>query len=297
MKNSISILKVVVVSFFIFGGQSGWCEDFTIKYHTFAEPDTRVYEIELLHEVMKKTVDEYGPYTMQPSRVIYNPARAEIELKKGKELNVYRGPILQMTMLQDYITIPIPLMKGLLGYRILLINRKDQQKFAAIKTLDELKQLRVGQGLGWGDVPILEHNGFTVVTGKEYESLFKMLIAGRFDFFSRGIGEAPPEYNLRKDKLPDLWIEENILLYYPYPVYFFVNKQHPKIAERMERGLRMMMDDGSFDDFFWKYHKPIIDQAKVKGRRLFTIENPFLPPGIDLDNKKLWIDLTTYGNE
>lgn len=290
-------INMVVIGLLMPNQQRGWCEEFVVKYHAFAETDTRVYEFELLHLVLEKTVEEYGPYTMEASKTIYNPRRSEIELKKGTEVNLDWQPILQMNMRQEFIMIPIPLMKGILGYRIFLIHRKDRQKFAEIKTLDELKQLRVGQGLDWADVPIFEHNGFRVVTGKDYDGLFEMLIVGRFDFFSRGVGEALPEYNLRKDQLPDLWIEETILLYYPYPMYYFINRQHPELAERLERGLRLMIEDGSFDKFFWKYYGPIIEKARVKNRKLFKIENPFLPPEVQLDHKELWIDLTTYEKE
>jgi hypothetical protein len=50
--------------------------------------------------------------------------------------------------------------------------------------------------------------------------LFDMLIAGRFESCSRGIGEALSEYYLHKERFPDLRIEETILRYYPYPVTF-----------------------------------------------------------------------------
>jgi hypothetical protein len=293
----ITTVTLYVIGSFVLDQQRGWCEEFVVKYHALAETDTRVYELGLLQAVLEKTVDQYGPYTIEASKTMYNPQRAEIELKEGKEVNVDWFAATQVTMKEAFIPIAFPLMKGVLGYRIFLIHKKDKEKFAKIKTLDELKQLSVGQGLGWGDVPIFRHNGFTVVTGKDYDSLFEMLVVGRFDFFSRGIGEALPEYNLRKDRLPDLWIEETILLYYPYPIYYFVNRQHPKLAERIKRGLYRMLEDGSFEKFFWEYHRKIIDQARVKERKLFTIENPLLTPDIPLDHKELWFDPATYDSQ
>jgi ABC-type amino acid transport substrate-binding protein len=300
MKNR-NFTKMVAIAIVVFGfklnPQTGWCEAFVVKYPAVKVTDTRVYESELLREVLEKTVDEYGPYRIQFSKSFYNPQRAEIELKKGSEVTIDGLTLTSVSMQDEFITIPFPLMKGVLGYRIFLIHQKDQEKFANIKTLDELKQLRIGQGVGWGEVPILKHHGFKVVTGKDYDRLFEMLIAGRFDYFSRGISEALPEYNLHKGRLPDLWIEETILLYYPYPVYYFVNRQHPELAERVQRGLQLMLEDGSFDEFFLKYHDSMLEQAQIKDRKLFTIDNPFLPADVPYDRKELWFDPINYGKE
>jgi hypothetical protein len=287
----------MVVFCFMLNPQSGWCEEFVVIYPAAAETDTRVYELGLLQEALEKTVDEYGPYRIELSKSFYNPQRAEIELRKGTEVNIDGLTLSSVTTKDRIIPIHFPVMKGVLGYRTFLIHKKDRDKFANIKTLDELKQLRVGQGIGWGDIPIFKHHDFKVATGKDYDSLFDMLIAGRFDYFSRGIGEALPEYNQHKTRLPDLWIEETILLYYPYPIYFFVNHQYPKLAERVQRGLELMLEDGSFDEYFLQYHEPMLEQAGIKDRKLFRIENPFLPPGVPFDRKELWFDPAKYGKE
>jgi hypothetical protein len=292
------MLAITMVAFYSMANpQSGWCDELVVKYPAISETDTRVYEFGLLQLALEKTVDEYGPYRIQRSKSFYNPQRAGIELKKGNEVNIYWFPLSSVTVKNELIPIHFPLLKGILGYRIFLIHKNDREKFANIKTLNELKQLRVGQGSGWGDVPIFKHHGFNVVTGKEYNRLFEMLIAGRFDYFSRGVGEALPEYNLHKERHPDLWIEETILLYYPYPVYYFINRQHPKLAERVERGLQLMLEDGSFDEYFLKYNESMLEQAQLKHRKLLMIDNPFLPTDVPYDRKELWFDPTNYLNE
>ena len=140
----------------------------------------------------------------------------------------------------------------------------------------------------WNDVKVFKASGFNVVTGSSYEGLFSMLMNGRFDYFSRGINEAQVEYEMRKGKFPDLFIEEHILLYYPWPKYFFTSKKNPKLADRIERGLRLMLRDGSFDEHLMKYYKNDIEKANLKNRRLFKIDNPLLPSTAPLDQKELW---------
>jgi len=47
---------------------------------------------------------------------------------------------------EELLPIRIPLFKGLLGHRIFIIKKGNQALFNDIKTLDQLKQLKAGQG-------------------------------------------------------------------------------------------------------------------------------------------------------
>lgn len=283
------------VSFFLFTlccmVSMGIAQTLQITYFPAPESqdDTRFdYATQLLEKALQKTVKSDGSFKMKPSSYM-NVGRAFQFLEEGKRVNVgWSSPTHEREA--KFIPIRIPIRKGLLGYRIFLIRKQDRAKFASIRTLEELKKLSVGQGHIWKDVKVFKANGFKVVEGTVYESLFKMLILGRFDYFSRGINEAPSEYEERKGKLPDLFIEENILLYYPWPKYFFTSKKTPELAERIERGLRMMIQDGSFEEHFMKYHQKGIERANLQNRRLFKIHNPLLPSTAPTDQKELWFD-------
>ena len=244
--------------------------------------------VKLLRTALEKTEPSDGAFAMYPSKSgVMSTARYQKEVQDGVRLNVIWAAVTE-ELEQDALPVRIPIRKGILGYRIFLIRKQDREKFAKITTLDELKQLTVGQGHGWKDVEVFKANGFPVITGDSYEGLFKMLVNGRFDYFSRGINEAPEEYAARKDDLPDLWVEEHLLLYYPWPKYFFVSKNAPLLADRLERGLNMMIEDGSFDEIFREYHGASIQAANLKNRRLFTISNPLLPATAPLGRKQLW---------
>ncbi|RYE36930.1 MAG: hypothetical protein EOP48_29215 [Sphingobacteriales bacterium] len=41
------------------------------------------------------------------------------------------------------------------------------------------------------------------------------------------------------------------MIYYESSVYFFVNKNNKKLADRIGRGLKISMNDGSFDRLFF----------------------------------------------
>ncbi len=93
-----------------------------------------------------------------------------------------------------------------------------------------------------------------------------------------------------KNKIPSLYFEEHILLIYVYPVFFYVNSGFPDIAERLNKGLHIMLEDGSFDTLFLKYNENSIRKAKLNKRKIFRIETPNLPDYVPLDDTNLWYD-------
>lgn len=268
----------------------------TIKYpKPRSENDTRyVYGFEMLKHALDATKDVDGDYTLQPTDKVLTHSRSNAWLKSGKIDLVYGPTSIQAE--QELLPVRIPIEKGLLGYRVFLIDKNKQKIFSDIQTLEELKTKRAGLGAQWKDVEIFEKNGFKVVTGVEYESLFQMLLNDRFDFFSRGINEAPSEYESRKAQMPNLHIEESILLYYPFPRYFFFTKNDKgkALATRVARGLDIIRKNGLFEKTFKKYRGEMIQSANINQRKIFTIQNPLLPKETPLTDKSLWFDPTRF---
>ena len=252
--------------------------------------DSRYNDIlEILKMALDKTVAEYGPYTLKPSKSRMNEARYLAELlNPGGMVNVgWSGTSVQKEKV--YGVVRIPLRKGLLGYRVALIARSRQADIDKIRNPGDLRKVSIGQGIGWGDVAIYEANGIKVHTAG-YESLFKMVAANRIDLFPRGINEVFPEYAARHNAIPNLAVEKNLLIYYPWPYYFFFNKSDKSLAKRVETGLRKMIKDGSFNALFLKYNRASIRKANLKNRRIIRIVNPSLPMDTPLADPSLWFD-------
>lgn len=193
-----------------------------------------------------------------------------------------------------YRPIRINLFKGLLGYRIFIINKNNQAKFDHIKTLADLKKITIGQGRTWADGDILERNGFTVIKTNKYESLFYMVDGNRFDAFARGVHEPFDELDRRKD-LKDLVVEKNIMLFYKVPFYLFVDQKADELAKDLELGFERAIADGSFDAVFFNDPavKKALTYANMKNRRVFELENPTLSKETPLDRKEQWFDPST----
>ena len=186
----------------------------------------------------------------------------------------------------------VPIFKGMLGHRIFIIRQGDQARFNQVRNLDDLRQIPGGQGRFWGDTKILQHSNLNIITTSKYENLFPMLEGGRFDYFPRGVHEPWSEVENRPEL--KLTIEKRILLIYPLPMYFFVEKDDEVLARAIEQGLRNSIEDGSFDEFF--FNRPIIKNALEQGnlseRLVLRIPNPNLSPQTPLEENQLWLDIS-----
>ena len=266
----------------------------TVIYPRPPEPNNSqyVYDYELLRLALTRTAKSGGAFELRESTAPMNQARAAEEIASGSgAINIFsRSTAIEHE--RAMLPIRIPIDKGLISYRVFLIRADAQPKFAAVRSLDDLRKLSVGSFTTWTDTKTLRDAGFPVVTGDSYEGLFRMLVAGRFDYFSRSVDEAYREHDERKDRLPEMKVEENLLLYFPTTRYFFVQRSPAgeALARRIEGGLNEMIRDGSFDVHFKKYKGPLIERAHLNKRKLYRIANAYLSPETPLARKELWFD-------
>lgn len=130
------------------------------------------------------------------------------------------------------------------GYRISFVRKGIEKEIAKIKSLEDLKKYVIGQGYYWSDVEILRNAGLKVEEVSAKYNLWDKVEKGKLDIFPRGIFEIYEEYNHYKEKLPNLVIDKNLLIVYPFAIYFFVNKKHEKIAQALEKGFDIAYKKG-----------------------------------------------------
>jgi len=240
------------------------------------------YYHELLESILRNTGRRYKIIKV-PVPVI--PSSREIRYLESDELNLL---ILHTNNQRekDLRPLKVPLFRGLSGWRLLIIRDGEQPRFNQNTAVEDLRPMIVGQGHDWPDVPILESQGFTLLTAPTRFNLFKMLNHGRIDFFPRGVFEIWDE--LQFAKAEQLVIEENIALQYPTAHYFFLNRKNEAFAQILDEGFKRSVADGSYLKLFYKYFGETIKKARLKERKVLTIDNPNWSDKALLKNKTLW---------
>ena len=242
------------------------------------------YVVKLLELSLSKTGVRY---TVTPTDDTILQHKALNYLKDNRQVNV----VWSMTDKQresDLLPIRIPIYKGLIGWRVLLMHTDNRTRFARLEAGDLMAKNSV-QGMNWPDTKILRANGFSVINATDYAEVFQTMQREQADFLPRSVIEVTGEMeNAALTK--NLVLEENYVLRYPAAAYFFVNKQNKILAKLLQRGLAMAIADGSFDQLFTETYMPMLRALNVPDRVMLNLANPLLPEATPLSNPALWFE-------
>jgi hypothetical protein len=243
----------------------------------------------LLDTALRRTRPDYGDYQLLSAPPMPTERRAYVVANGLEGVNV---AILDPNPGREEHLLPvrIPLDRGLLGYRVLLIDAEDQPRFSAVAKTADLADFRFGLLPWWDDATIMRAVGFQVIPGASYEGLFQMLAARRFDAFSRGVGEVLAEYKDRKPSMPSLAVERHLLFHYPMPIYFWFRDDEAgrRRAERVRAGLEQMVADGTLKKMFDAEFGPSLAQLDLAHRLVIELPNPLLDPALLPADPVLW---------
>ncbi len=273
------LFRSAIVLFFIVLSSAAHCLEVVVPEENSPAHDPRQqYFIELLEGIFQEM--------KTPLKIIYT----KIPLLQGRALELMKsddtGISLTWTMTSEQRElqarpIRIPLLKGLLGARVCLVSRGEEN-------ISKLESKVIVQGHDWPDTDILKKNGWKVETATHYRSLFEMVRKKRADCFLRSVTEVQKEL---KDPLSEgLSLEKNHLIYYPAPMYFFVGKHNIFLSQLIENGLNQMMANGTFDKIFLKHYGEGLNDTllNIKNRKIVRLSNPYLPKATPIRNSKLW---------
>lgn len=237
----------------------------------------QVYERKVLKAILEATKEEWGAWEIEESLEEY-PGNEEslVFTEKGHDLFVTIAGN-QKFKEGDMIVIPHLLTKNLLGYRIPIIRKEDAGLFGGISRPEDLQKLDHGIPETWSDATIFRHNGYNVVEEGSFDDIFDRLQNGLFDYSAYGANEVLGVYKNRASKREGLIIDQNILLFYPFPLVFYVNPGLPKMAERIEQGLQSIISSGKLDAIFDEHYGEITEQLNLDSRRIFVLDNPLIP--------------------
>jgi len=230
-----------------------------------------------------------GDYTLEIGDMDITQARA-VEMLKNDEMDII-WLATNSDVESQLRAVYFPLLKGLLGHRVAIIHPSMQGTFSQVRTYDDLRSVKFGQGQGWPDVEILRSNGLQVVTTSKYDNLFYMTEGGRFDGFPRGLLEPWVELAAHPDL--NLTVEQSIVLVYRLAFYLFVTKDNEALGKALHEGLDIALANGDYDDFFYNTTlvKDAISRSNLTNRQVFTLKNPFLTKETPPDDSGYWLDI------
>ena len=181
------------------------------------------------------------------------------------------------------LAVRIPIVKGVLGYRLGIIKKSRLDYFSKLKTDGELRGLRYGLRADWPDTVIFKDNDFNVLEYSQENSGYELLEASRIDVLPIDALYANDITNMT-----DLTIDPAHVFYYPSAVYFFVNKNNKALYQKLKSGLDKAIEDGSFDTLFNHYFESELAELALEKRQKITLVNTLLPASAPIHTKKYW---------
>ncbi len=277
----------------------GWAGQLLVQPAAAAAPEAVIryfpvgsiyeYRWRLLELALSQTRGSDGAFRLIPFPEDVTQNRGISALEMGELEVIALGTNVERESRMQPVKIDI--LRGIVGFRLLVIRSADQARIAAMDDASLRKSLTFGLNSQWADLPILRENGYAVTTSSGYDTLFEMLAARRFDAFPRGLNEARRELESRSASYPQLAVEKTLALFFPFPIYFWVRRGNDALARRIERGLTLAMADGSFRRLFETYHASEIAAIKKEKRRVIRLDSPILPPGSPpVDTSWWWND-------
>lgn len=234
------------------------------------------YSTALLRLALEKTRSDYGDFRLNPI-----PPRNYARALKAMVDDAYPNLVIETSYEQElarhpgltFINFPIDL--GVLGHRVCFISPRLKASGARFNSLNDLRAYTFAHGVGWADTTIFRHNGLKVREIENYDGIFLMVIGGRVDFFCRGVNEILGEVE-QFSHLNNLHVDDQFMLVYPLPRFFYLNAKSTKARERIEAGLKRAYADGSLQALWKQHYRPSLDYVRLPGRKIIQLENPLI---------------------
>ncbi|PCK30956.1 transporter substrate-binding domain-containing protein [Pseudoalteromonas piscicida] len=179
--------------------------------------------------------------------------------------------------------IRIPLVKGILGYRIPLVHQDNRDLLKPVRYIGDLRGITFGLRHDWPDREIFEQNGLTVTAFTQEASGYEMLTKKRFDILPSDLISIETVVNE-----PQLVADQNVVFYYPSAVYFFVAKANQQLHSKLRRGLKSALQDGRFEALFLQYFSTRLEKLDLKNKTVIELDNQNLPPSAPLEVPFYW---------
>lgn len=173
----------------------------------------------------------------------------------------------------------VPLERGLLGYRICLVRAEDSDLLENVRKTEDLTKIRLGQGIGWGDIAVYRDAGINVVEApfNSVSDPVKALASGHFDALPLGVNEYLLFLQAYNKEASGITADRHIVISYPWFRYVWVStaaKDSKRLLEALDKGFGIIAANGEFVAIYEKY-KGADPRRQLVGRRTIHLQSPY----------------------
>ena len=231
------------------------------------------YDRDVLQLALKKTQAQYGDFKLLAAPAMTSQRALHFAQNNAIDNFIIKLSYRQSLQHSSLSYIPFPVDRGISGYRICFSNKDSLKKLEKINSKYQLQTLSFGLLDSWLDVDILRDNGFFVQEVNSYTQLFSMLANQRFHLLCRGINEISQEFMAHRHLYDDIVIDNYISLVYPMPRFFFSHQNNQQLLKRLEQGLLLAWQDGSFIKLWQHYYQNSVTLANLSERQVIKLHN------------------------
>lgn len=136
----------------------------------------------------------------------------------------------------------------------------------------KLAKLVSGLGIGWTDVAVFKENSLPTLTAPTHADLWRMLEAKRFDYYPRGLSEIQPEWAQSNKQYPSVRIDQSLVVYYSFPMFFYVRADRPDLHSRLTKNMKQLYESGEFLKLWTNSHQKLIKALKFADRTIIELK-------------------------
>ena len=251
--------------------------DTTVRFWNGNKTDARrAYEQELLELVLSAAAERAGGNGWKLVVDDTDYPRAEDEgavLEQGTDLLVTVAGNRKFEG-RAKIEVSRPLAKGLLGYRIPLVRADRVNELSTVSSVADLRAFRVGVPATWADAGLFRYNKCQVREQGGLETIFDLVRSGACDYTTLGANEVEAVLEQYAEAAHGIVMHPSVLIFYPFPLVFYVNAGRPDLADRLAQGLETLEADGTLDELFNRHYGRQVKRLSLSTRSRLELDNP-----------------------
>jgi hypothetical protein len=247
-----------------------------VRYSNLLATSAQLNEffLQQLDLALSKSEGEFGPYELKQTRPMYQSA-ALSALKKRNKIDVV-WTLSSKEREAHAKAVKFDLLQGLNNYKVIVFSAKAEKAFKGINSLEDLTSMVGLQGHDWADTHFLRQKGLRLKSDFVFENLMNKVAESESFYTLSSVLSYKTQLSAFANRM---LAHEGLLLHYASPINFFVNKSNTQLAKRIEKGLAVAREDGSFQALF----------------KAFLSENESFQ-ALDIDSRKI-LDLDDESHE